>query len=103
MFLWTIQNARLILYVPVCDEMYFNNAIPILFAVLMKTQAKINFMHYFLISKLALKNGKSKKNFLSLLKGIKFLDDTIHRKQDRTKAQNMTIYKIMTCIPWPWG
>lgn len=103
MFLWAIQNARLIIYVPVCDEMYFNNAHSYLVCRLNENTSEDQFYALFFNLKVSSKEWEEQKELLSLLKGIKFLDDTMHRKRDRTKAQNMTIYKIMTCIPWPWG
>mgnify|MGYP003370110526 FL=1 len=79
----------LILYAPVCDEAHFNNAIAYLVRRLDENTSEDNFMRYFFNLKVGSKEWEEQKElFLNALKGIKTLDNTTHRKQDRTKTQN---------------
>lgn len=80
----------LILYAPVCDEAHFNNAIAYLVRRLDENTSEDNFMRYFFNLKVGSKEWEEQKNlFLNALEGIKTLDNTTHRKQDRTKTQNV--------------
>ncbi|EAL4715158.1 1-pyrroline-5-carboxylate dehydrogenase [Campylobacter upsaliensis] len=79
----------LILYAPVCDEAHFNNAIAYLVRRLDENTSEDNFMRYFFNLKVGSKEWEEQKSlFLNALKGIKTLDNTTHRKQDRTKIQD---------------
>ncbi|ELJ8893100.1 proline dehydrogenase family protein [Campylobacter upsaliensis] len=79
----------LILYAPVCDEAHFNNAIAYLVRRLDENTSEDNFMRYFFNLKVGSKEwGEQKSLFLNALEGIKTLDNTTHRKQDRTKIQD---------------
>ncbi|EQB9114549.1 proline dehydrogenase family protein [Campylobacter upsaliensis] len=80
----------LILYAPVCDEAHFNNAIAYLVRRLDENTSEDNFMRYFFNLKVGSKEWEEQKSlFLNALEGIKTLDNTTHRKQDRTKTQNV--------------
>ncbi|HEO8743876.1 TPA: proline dehydrogenase family protein [Campylobacter upsaliensis] len=80
----------LILYAPVCDEAHFNNAIAYLVRRLDENTSEDNFMRYFFNLKVGSKEWEEQKSlFLNALEGIKTLDNTTHRKQDRTKTQNI--------------
>lgn len=80
----------LILYAPVCDEAHFNNAIAYLVRRLDENTSEDNFMRYFFNLKVGSKEWEEQKSlFLNALEGIKTLDNTTHRKQDRTKAQEI--------------
>ncbi|MFR4544700.1 MAG: bifunctional proline dehydrogenase/L-glutamate gamma-semialdehyde dehydrogenase [Campylobacter upsaliensis] len=80
----------LILYAPVCDEAHFNNAIAYLVRRLDENTSEDNFMRYFFNLKVGSKEWEEQKSlFLNVLEGIKTLDNTTHRKQDRTKTQNV--------------
>ncbi|EGJ6309575.1 aldehyde dehydrogenase family protein [Campylobacter upsaliensis] len=84
------QMHDLILYAPVCDEAHFNNAIAYLVRRLDENTSEDNFMRYFFNLKVGSKEWEEQKSlFLNALKGIKTLDNTTHRKQDRTKTQNV--------------
>lgn len=79
----------LILYAPVCDATHFNNAIAYLVRRLDENTSEDNFMRYFFNLKAGDKNWNAQKDlFLKSLEGIKTLDNTTHRKQDRNKKQN---------------
>ncbi|EAI8514923.1 aldehyde dehydrogenase family protein [Campylobacter upsaliensis] len=79
----------LILYAPVCDEAHFNNAIAYLVRRLDENTSEDNFMRYFFNLKVGSKEWEEQKAlFLNALEGIKTLDNTTHRKQDRTKIQD---------------
>ncbi|EPY5582096.1 bifunctional proline dehydrogenase/L-glutamate gamma-semialdehyde dehydrogenase [Campylobacter upsaliensis] len=79
----------LILYAPVCDEAHFNNAIAYLVRRLDENTSEDNFMRYFFNLKVGSKEWEEQKSlFLNALEGIKTLDNTTHRKQDRTKIQD---------------
>ncbi|EGB5535073.1 aldehyde dehydrogenase family protein [Campylobacter upsaliensis] len=79
----------LILYAPVCDEAHFNNAIAYLVRRLDENTSEDNFMRYFFNLKVGSKEWEEQKSlFLHALEGIKTLDNTTHRKQDRTKIQD---------------
>ncbi|EPY0439342.1 proline dehydrogenase family protein [Campylobacter upsaliensis] len=80
----------LILYAPVCDEAHFNNAIAYLVRRLDENTSEDNFMRYFFNLKVGSKEWEEQKAlFLNALEGIKTLDNITHRKQDRTKTQNV--------------
>ncbi|MEB2811481.1 bifunctional proline dehydrogenase/L-glutamate gamma-semialdehyde dehydrogenase [Campylobacter upsaliensis] len=84
------QMHDLILYAPVCDEAHFNNAIAYLVRRLDENTSEDNFMRYFFNLKVGSKEWQEQKElFLHALEGIKTLDNTTHRKQDRTKTQNV--------------
>ncbi|EOA2510426.1 proline dehydrogenase family protein [Campylobacter upsaliensis] len=84
------QMHDLILYAPVCDEAHFNNAIAYLVRRLDENTSEDNFMRYFFNLKVGSKEWEEQKSlFLNALEGIKTLDNTTHRKQDRTKTQNI--------------
>lgn len=84
------QMHDLILYAPVCDEAHFNNAIAYLVRRLDENTSEDNFMRYFFNLKVDSKEWEEQKSlFLNALEGIKTLDNTTHRKQDRTKTQNV--------------
>ncbi|MEB2803392.1 proline dehydrogenase family protein [Campylobacter upsaliensis] len=84
------QMHDLILYAPVCDEAHFNNAIAYLVRRLDENTSEDNFMRYFFNLKVGSKEWEEQKSlFLNALEGIKTLDNTTHRKQDRTKTQNV--------------
>ncbi|MCR2093716.1 proline dehydrogenase family protein [Campylobacter upsaliensis] len=79
----------LILYAPVCDEVHFNNAIAYLVRRLDENTSEDNFMRYFFNLKVGSKEWEEQKSlFLNALEGIKTLDNTTHRKQNRTKIQD---------------
>ncbi|EAI4330168.1 aldehyde dehydrogenase family protein [Campylobacter upsaliensis] len=79
----------LILYAPVCDEAHFNNAIAYLVRRLDENTSEDNFMRYFFNLKVGSKEWEEQKSlFLNALEDIKTLDNTTHRKQDRTKIQD---------------
>ncbi|EAL9759683.1 proline dehydrogenase family protein [Campylobacter upsaliensis] len=79
----------LILYAPVCDEAHFNNAIAYLVRRLDENTSEDNFMRYFFNLKVGSKEWEEQKSlFLNALEGIKTLDNTTHRKQNRTKIQD---------------
>ncbi len=81
---------NLILYAPVCDEAHFNNAIAYLVRRLDENTSEDNFMRYFFNLKVGDKNWEAQKElFLKSLEGIKTLDNSTHRKQDRNKTQNV--------------
>ncbi len=81
---------KLILYAPVCDEAHFNNAIAYLVRRLDENTSEDNFMRYFFNLKFNDKHyNEQKELFLESIKGIKNLDNTTHRKQDRNKHQNV--------------
>ncbi len=81
---------NLILYAPVCDEAHFNNAIAYLVRRLDENTSEDNFMRYFFNLKVGDNNWEIQKEiFLKSLEGIKTLDNTTHRKQDRNKEQNI--------------
>ncbi|EAK4448834.1 aldehyde dehydrogenase family protein [Campylobacter upsaliensis] len=83
------QMHDLILYAPVCDEAHFNNAIAYLVRRLDENTSEDNFMRYFFNLKVGSKEWEEQKSlFLNALEGIKTLDNTTHRKQDRTKIQD---------------
>lgn len=76
----------LVLYAPVCDEAHFNNAIAYLVRRLDENTSEDNFMRYFFNLKVNDRNWEIQKNiFLSSLEGVKTLDNSTHRKQDRNK------------------
>lgn len=80
----------LILYAPVCDEAHFNNAIAYLVRRLDENTSEDNFMRYFFNLKVNDANWNIQKNiFLASLDGIKSLDNSTHRKQDRNKEQKI--------------
>lgn len=80
----------LILYAPVCDEAHFNNAIAYLVRRLDENTSEDNFMRYFFNLKVNDENWNIQKNiFLASLEGVKNLDNSTHRKQDRTKEQKV--------------
>lgn len=80
----------LILYAPVCDEEHFNNAIAYLVRRLDENTSEDNFMRYFFNLKVGDKNWNIQKElFLKSLEGIKNLDNTTHRKQDRNKESKI--------------
>ncbi|MCV3395497.1 proline dehydrogenase family protein [Campylobacter lari] len=80
----------LILYVPVCDEAHFNNAIAYLVRRLDENTSEDNFMRYFFNLKINDKNWQMQKElFIKSLEGVASLDNSTHRTQDRnneTKA-----------------
>ena len=81
---------NLILYAPVCDEAHFNNAIAYLVRRLDENTSEDNFMRYFFNLKVGDSNWQmQEKLFLEGLEGIKSLDNSTHRKQDRNKEQNI--------------
>ncbi len=81
---------NLILYAPVCDEAHFNNAIAYLVRRLDENTSENNFMRHFFNLKVSSKAWEEQKNlFLDSLKGIASLDNSTHRKQDRTKVQKV--------------
>lgn len=81
---------NLILYAPVCDEAHFNNAIAYLVRRLDENTSEDNFMRYFFNLKVGDSNWQmQEKLFLESLEGIKSLDNSTHRKQDRNKEQNI--------------
>lgn len=81
---------NLILYAPVCDEAHFNNAIAYLVRRLDENTSEDNFMRYFFNLKVGDSNWQmQEKLFLDSLEGIKSLDNSTHRKQDRNKEQNI--------------
>ncbi|EAK4146252.1 aldehyde dehydrogenase family protein [Campylobacter upsaliensis] len=83
------QMHDLILYAPVCDEAHFNNAIAYLVRRLDENTSEDNFMRYFFNLKVGSKEWEEQKSlFLNALEGIKTLDNTTHRKQNRTKIQD---------------
>lgn len=80
----------LILYAPVCDEAHFNNAIAYLVRRLDENTSEDNFMRYFFNLKVGDNNWNAQKElFLKSLEGIKTLDNSTHRIQDRNKAPNI--------------
>ncbi|EGK8165504.1 aldehyde dehydrogenase family protein [Campylobacter coli] len=80
----------LILYAPVCDEAHFNNAIAYLVRRLDENTSEDNFMRYFFNLKVGDNNWNVQKElFLKSLEGIKTLDNSTHRAQDRNKAPNI--------------
>lgn len=80
----------LILYAPVCDEAHFNNAIAYLVRRLDENTSEDNFMRYFFNLKVGDNNWNVQKElFLKSLEGIKTLDNSTHRTQDRNKASNI--------------
>ncbi|EDO8877989.1 aldehyde dehydrogenase family protein [Campylobacter coli] len=80
----------LILYAPVCDEAHFNNAIAYLVRRLDENTSEDNFMRYFFNLKVGDNNWNVQKElFLKSLEGIKTLDNSTHRIQDRNKAPNI--------------
>lgn len=80
------QMHDLILYAPVCDEAHFNNAIAYLVRRLDENTSEDNFMRHFFNLKVGDKAWEEQKNlFLNALSGIKTLDNTTHRKQDRNQ------------------
>ncbi|MDL0109470.1 proline dehydrogenase family protein [Campylobacter felis] len=84
------QMHDLILYAPVCDAAHFNNAIAYLVRRLDENTSEDNFMRYFFNLKVGSKEWEEQKSlFLNALEGIKTLDNSTHRKQDRTKTQNV--------------
>lgn len=77
---------NLILYAPVCDEAHFNNAIAYLVRRLDENTSEDNFMRYFFNLKVGDANWQAQKAlFLKSLEGIKNLDNSTHRTQDRNK------------------
>ncbi|QOW63666.1 proline dehydrogenase family protein [Campylobacter hepaticus] len=79
----------LILYAPVCDAKHFNNAIAYLVRRLDENTSEDNFMRYFFNIKVGDSNWNAQKElFLNSLKGIKTLDNSTHRTQDRNKIIN---------------
>ncbi|EHA4761631.1 aldehyde dehydrogenase family protein [Campylobacter coli] len=80
----------LILYAPVCDEAHFNNAIAYLVRRLDENTSEDNFMRYFFNLKVGDNNWNVQKElFLKSLEGIKTLDNSTYRTQDRNKAPNI--------------
>lgn len=80
----------LILYAPVCDEAHFNNAIAYLVRRLDENTSEDNFMRYFFNLKVGDNNWNVQKElFLKSSEGIKTLDNSTHRTQDRNKAPNI--------------
>ncbi|MDL0108345.1 proline dehydrogenase family protein [Campylobacter felis] len=76
----------LILYAPVCDAAHFNNAIAYLVRRLDENTSEDNFMRYFFNLKVGSKEWEEQKElFLHALEGIKTLDNSTHRKQDRSQ------------------
>lgn len=76
----------LILYAPVCDAAHFNNAIAYLVRRLDENTSEDNFMRYFFNLKVGSKEWQEQKElFLHALEGIKTLDNSTHRKQDRSQ------------------
>nr|WP_277930834.1 proline dehydrogenase family protein [Helicobacter sp. CaF467b] len=81
---------NLILYAPVCDEAHFNNAIAYLVRRLDENTSEDNFMRYFFNLKVGDANWQTQKElFLKSLEGIKNLDNSTHRIQDRNKEQTI--------------
>ncbi|WP_304207797.1 proline dehydrogenase family protein [Helicobacter canis] len=77
----------LILYAPVCDAAHFNNAIAYLVRRLDENTSEDNFMRYFFSLKVGSKEWQEQKElFLHALEGIKTLDNSTHRKQDRSQT-----------------
>ena len=77
---------NLILYAPVCDEPHFNNAIAYLVRRLDENTSEHNFMrHFFNLRANSPAYEKQKELFLKSLDGIKTLDNSTHRIQDRLK------------------
>lgn len=80
---------NLILYAPVCDEAHFNNAIAYLVRRLDENTSEDNFMRYFFNLKVGDKHWEAQKTlFLQSLEGIKTLDNSTHRIQDRNNTQH---------------
>ncbi|MFQ6342595.1 bifunctional proline dehydrogenase/L-glutamate gamma-semialdehyde dehydrogenase [Campylobacter sp. VTCC 70190] len=80
----------LILYAPVCDETHFNNAIAYLVRRLDENTSEDNFMRYFFNLKVGDENWNIQKElFLKSLEGIKSLDNSSKRTQDRNKEQKI--------------
>ncbi|TLD87769.1 aldehyde dehydrogenase family protein [Helicobacter sp. MIT 03-1614] len=78
---------QLILYAPVCDESHFNNAIAYLVRRLDENTSEDNFMRHFFGLKVGDKAWNVQKElFLASLKGIKNLDNSTHRIQDRNNV-----------------
>ena len=79
----------LILYAPVCEAAHFNNAIAYLVRRLDENTSEDNFMRHFFNLKVGSKSyEKQKELFLKSLNGIKNLDNSTRRHQDRNKEQN---------------
>lgn len=82
---------QLVLYAPVCDEAHFNNAIAYLVRRLDENTSEDNFMRHFFNLKVNDKAYEAQKElFLNALKGIKTLDNSTHRTQDRKSEKNQT-------------
>ncbi|MCH5335923.1 MAG: proline dehydrogenase family protein [Campylobacter sp.] len=82
--------SKLILYAPVCDEKHFNNAIAYLVRRLDENTSEDNFMRYFFNLKVNDKNYNIQKElFLKSVEGVKTLQTSTHRKQDRNKEQKI--------------
>ncbi len=78
--------TELILYAPVCEDKHFNNAIAYLVRRLDENTSEDNFMRYFFNLKLNDENYKIQKElFLKSIDGIKKLNNTTHRKQNRNE------------------
>lgn len=78
---------QLILYAPVCEQSHFNNAIAYLVRRLDENTSEDNFMRHFFGLKVGDKAWNTQKElFLASLEGIKNLDNTTHRIQDRNNV-----------------
>ncbi|SQH70990.1 bifunctional proline dehydrogenase/L-glutamate gamma-semialdehyde dehydrogenase [Helicobacter mustelae] len=82
------QMHKLILYAPVCDEAHFNNAIAYLVRRLDENTSSDNFMRYFFHLKVGDDNWEKQKNiFLQSIQGIKTLDNSTKRRQNRLQSK----------------
>ncbi|MCI5968037.1 proline dehydrogenase family protein [Helicobacter sp.] len=79
-----------ILYAPVCDESHFNNAIAYLVRRLDENTSEDNFMRYFFNLQVDSKAWEEQKAiFLNALDGIKSLDNTTRRTQNRNQISKV--------------
>ena len=81
------SRNKLILYAPVCDDAHFNNAIAYLVRRLDENTGKDNFMRYAFdleIDSIAWK--QQEQIFLQSIEGIKSVQETSYRQQNRLKA-----------------
>lgn len=80
---------NLILYAPVCDEAHFNNAIAYLVRRLDENTSEDNFMrHFFNLQANDNAYNEQKELFLRSLEGIKTLDNSTHRIQNRLNERD---------------
>lgn len=80
---------NLILYAPVCDEAHFNNAIAYLVRRLDENTSEDNFMrHFFNLKVDSSAYNAQKELFLDSLKGIKSLDNSTRRIQNRLNERD---------------